>query len=49
MFLEASSVLHEVLHESDEESETDSSIKVAEETDIQTMEGLLVPRMQSVV
>jgi len=53
VFLQASSVLHEVLHESDADSETDSSMEVemevAEETDVQTMEGLPVPHTQSVV
>jgi len=49
VFLEASSVLHEVLHESNEDGDTDSSMgvemEVAEETDLQTMKSLPVPRM----
>ena len=48
VFLEASSVLHEVLHEGDENGDTDSSMEVkmevAEETDLQTMKSLPVPR-----
>ena len=53
MFLEASSVLHEVLHESDEDDDTDSSMEVemevAEEADLQTMRSLPVPLTQSVI